>query len=106
MATPRKVALVTGASRGIGRAISLALAHEGYHLALVARRRSGLNEVGAACRRLGVDAICFPVDLTDCDAMERVLHQCVQQLGNLTALVNNAGYNHTTSVLRASRRQW
>ncbi len=84
-----KVALVTGASQGIGRAIAMGLAREGAQVALMARRRPGLEEtlelIGPS------NGVVVPCDVTDQQAVESAVGSLVAQLGGLDVVVNNAG---------------
>lgn len=85
------VALVTGASRGIGRAVAEGLAQDGCHVALVARSAEGLAETAKRCRSHGVQTASFPCDVTDRNRLAMVVEGCLEQLGGLGILVNNAG---------------
>lgn len=86
-----KTALVTGASRGIGRAVALGYAEAGADLALAARDADKLAEVAAEVERLGRRAVVLPTDVTDPDACRRLIDDTVAALGVLDVLVNNAG---------------
>jgi 2-deoxy-D-gluconate 3-dehydrogenase len=86
-----KTALVTGASRGIGREIALGLAAAGADVALSARDEGKLREVATAVEGLGRKAVVLPADVTDADACRALAADAVQQLGVLDVLVNNAG---------------
>lgn len=88
-----KSALVTGASRGIGRAIALAFAHAGADVALVARDEDPLRGVAADIEALGRRAVVLPCDVTDREAVERSVAAAVDGLGRLDVVVNNAGGN-------------
>lgn len=83
--------IVTGASRGIGRAVAVELARRGARLSLVARSPEGLEEVGKAAAEAGADAIAIPVDLTHPEAPAAVVAQTVEHLGAIDVLINNAG---------------
>ncbi|UOQ66439.1 SDR family NAD(P)-dependent oxidoreductase [Hymenobacter volaticus] len=86
-------ALITGASRGIGRAFAVELARRGYDLLLVARSADQLEAVAAELRQLHkIKAHVFPCDLAAPGAAERVAEWTSTQTQELTALVNNAGY--------------
>lgn len=85
------IALVTGASRGIGRAIALGLAEAGCDVAVAARSVEALEEVAGACREKGVRALVLPLDLTELEAIPSAVERCVEELGGLSVLVNNAG---------------
>jgi len=102
----KRVALITGASKGIGQVISERLAQRGFDLALVARGRDALEETAALCRKHGVRVIVLPTDLTQADQLETAVQECVKQLGNLNVLVNNAGVNRRRSTLSASSDVW
>ena len=86
-----RTALVTGASRGIGRAIALGLARAGADLALSARDEGKLAEVRAEVEALGRKAVVLPADVTDADACGRLADDAIAALGHLDVLVNNAG---------------
>ena len=84
-----KVALVTGASQGIGRAIAMALAGEGAQVALLSRRRSGLDETLALIGRS--NGLVVPCDVTDSEAVASAVKRVVATFGGLDVVVNNAG---------------
>lgn len=86
-------AIVTGASRGIGRGIALAFAAAGADVALMARDEDGLEAVAAEIRALGRQAHVLPVDVTDQSAVGEAVSAAVEGLGGLDVLVNNAGGN-------------
>ncbi len=86
-----QVALVTGAGRGIGRAIALALAEAGARVVLAARSREQLEETAALARQMGRQALTFPLDITDQPAVEAMVAATRQQFGPPDLLVNNAG---------------
>ena len=84
-------AIVTGAGRGFGKAIAMRLAREGYALGLTARTDSQISEVAAEIHRLGGRAVALPADVTDRQAVDRVVDAAERQLGPITLLINNAG---------------
>ena len=86
-----KVALITGAGRGIGRAIALAYAAEGARLALAARSLDQLEETAAAAHAIGAETCVISVDVTDQAAVDRMAKQAVDRFGRIDILVNNAG---------------
>ncbi len=86
-----RVALVTGASRGIGRATALALSEAGAHVILVARNVDGLEEVDDQIKRTGGEATLVPLDLKDFDGLDRMGASIFERWGKLDAVVGNAG---------------
>lgn len=87
-----QVSLVTGASRGIGRAIALGLAREGASLALAARSANALAETARLCREQGAAAaLAIPTDVADESQVEALFAQVAGNFGRLDLLVNNAG---------------
>jgi NAD(P)-dependent dehydrogenase (short-subunit alcohol dehydrogenase family) len=86
-----RVALVTGASRGIGHATALALAKAGAHIVAVARTVGGLEELDDAIRAVGSTATLVPLDLKDYAGIDRLAGAVGQRYGRLDALVANAG---------------
>ena len=86
-----RTALVTGASRGIGRAIAVGLARAGADVAVSARDEAKLAEVAAEIEALGRRAVVVAADVTDPDECARLAAEAIQGLGQLDVLVNNAG---------------
>jgi 2-deoxy-D-gluconate 3-dehydrogenase len=95
--------LVTGASRGIGRAIAIAYAEAGADVALLARDEAMLHGVAAEIEALGRRAIVLPADVTDADALRGQVAAAVDGLGGLDVVVNNAGGNSFMSPLATMR---
>lgn len=91
LALKGKVALVTGSSRGIGRAIALALANEGCDIALVARGEPALREAEREIAATGVRAAAIVADVTVAGDVERMVREAHEGLGRIDILVNNAG---------------
>ena len=86
-----KNAFVTGASRGIGQTIAVALAEAGADLALVARSEDGLADTAEAITAVGRKACVIPADVTSQDAVARAAAAAIDQLGYVDVVVNNAG---------------
>ena len=86
-----EVALVTGASRGIGRATALALAEDGFRVALLARSASGLRETSELVESRGGTALDLVADVTDAEAVHGAVAATEQRLGPVGLLINNAG---------------
>jgi len=98
-----KVAIVTGASRGIGRSIAEVLAQEGMHLVLAARSRDRLQELAQSCP---AKAIIFAADLREEPAPQRLIELAVQTFGRIDCLVNNAGATKRGDFLQLTEEDW
>ena len=88
-----RVAIVTGAGRGIGRGIAEGLAAQGAKIVCAARTRSQLDEVVAAIRNAGGDAIAYEMDMKDLDSVRGGVDTALETYGQIDILVNNAGMN-------------
>ena len=86
-----RLAVVTGASRGIGRAVALAVAREGAHVIMLARTVGALEEVDDEIRSHGGSSTLVPVDVTDLEALDRLGGSIYERWGKLDILVGNAG---------------
>jgi 3-oxoacyl-[acyl-carrier protein] reductase len=101
-----RVSLVTGASRGIGRAIAVELARRGSGMILAARDAGALEGTAAACRSHGVSAEIVSADLTDAAALKCAIAPALERAGRLDHLVNNAGVTGDGLLMRMKRDAW
>ena len=101
-----KVALVTGASRGIGRAIALALANAGADIAANSTRPEGLAEVVAEIEAMGRRVVAVPADLADVAAIGPMVAKAEAEVGPIDILVNNAGINQVEPSLDVKPETW
>ena len=101
-----KNALVTGAGKGIGRAVAIALAHEGVHVALLARTETQLREVAAEIEALGVKAVVLAADIADRAAVEAAVAQATEALGTIDILINNAGIGTFAKLVDMDPAEW
>jgi 3-oxoacyl-[acyl-carrier protein] reductase len=102
-----KSALVTGAGRGIGRAIALGLAQAGANVAITySRSESAAKEVQDAIVAMGRQALIYQADAVDAKRADEVVNDIVAQWGGLDILVNNAGITQDTLLMRMSEQQW
>jgi len=100
------VALVTGAGRGIGREIALALAREGCHVVLAARSSDQVEAVAEAVGRFGAQSMALVLDVTDERAVTRAISSIVARLGRVDVLVNNAGIAESAPFARTDMALW
>ena len=101
-----KVAVITGASKGLGKAMALALAGAGAKLALVSRDATLLKETAAACHALGAEAEVFPADVTDEAQVARLEKEVLSRFGGVHILINNAGINIRKPVTDFTLDEW
>ncbi len=99
-----KVAFITGARRGIGRAIALKLARNGADCVLIARSQP--TELAGEIRALGRRALPLAIDVADAEAVESGFKEAVKEMGGLHILVNNAGINEDGLLIRMKLEQW
>jgi len=101
-----KTALITGAGKGIGRAVALALASEGVHIGLVARTEKDLQAVAAEVTALGVKAAMAVADVSDINSVNAAVAKIRQELGAIDILINNAGTAAFGKFLELTPEQW
>ena len=99
-------ALVTGASRGIGRALALGLAHAGATVALTGRNKETLGRVAEEIDLSGGGALVQPMDVTDMDSIRRGIDACVDRMEGLDILVNNAGFESVSDSFEVTSDLW
>ena len=91
--TSRRIALVTGAGSGIGRAVAQGLLQDGFHVVLTGRRPEPLAEVAAAAQAAGQQALAIPADVRDEHSVQALFDAIEKRYGRLDVLFNNAGVN-------------
>jgi 3-oxoacyl-[acyl-carrier protein] reductase len=101
-----RVAFVTGASRGIGKACALALAGAGARVALAARQKEKLEEVASGIRSLSGEAYVVELDLASDDSIKNAFALTAKEFGRIDILVNNAGITRDNLALRMKKDDW
>ncbi len=94
-----KTALISGASSGIGKALTLQLARQGCRVALLARTQSRLEEVAEQVRSAGGQALVLPTDLTDSNAIHAAVHTALEAWKHLDFVFSNAGQYHRSPII-------
>jgi 3-oxoacyl-[acyl-carrier protein] reductase len=106
MSLSGRVALVTGASQGIGRTCALKLAAQGATVAVAARNQEKLDELVKEITAVGGKAAAFALDVADEEQIKTVFKSAIGQLGKIDILVNNAGITKDTLIMRMKRADW
>lgn len=107
MSDGRRVAVVTGATRGIGRAVAERLAHDGFLVVVNYRGDQSLaDEVCAAIGEAGGKAHPIQADITDADEVGNLIQGTMDQFGRIDALINNAGITRDTLIMRMKEEDW
>lgn len=101
-----KVAMVTGASKGLGRAMAKALGEEGVKLSVCARGEEALKDAAAEFQKLGFDTFAVAADVTAAGDMERWVSETVKRFGGVDILINNAGAARTGALNELSEEAW
>jgi len=106
MSLSGRLALVTGASQGIGRTVALRLAKDGATVAAAARNQEKLNELVQEITAAGGKAAAFALDVADEDQVKSTIKAAIAQFGKIDILVNNAGITRDQLVMRMKRADW
>ena len=101
-----KVAVITGASKGLGKAMALALAAEGAQIALVSRNIEQLNEVGLAVKNAGGEARVFQADVAEEEQVHKLERDVTGAFGKIHILINNAGINVRKPIVEFTLEEW
>ncbi len=102
-----KIALITGGSRGIGKAIALAFANEGANVAFTDIRRDAImEETENELLAIGVKAVGYPSDASSFDDSERVVDEVAKEFGRIDILINNAGITRDNLLMRMTEADW
>lgn len=102
-----KVAIVTGASRGIGRAVALALAEAGANVVVnYAGSADKANEVVDKIRSVGRESIAYQCNVADSDSVQGMINDTISQFGRVDILVNNAGITKDNLLMRMKENEW
>ncbi len=101
-----KNALITGAGKGIGKAVALALASEGVNVILLSRTKSSLEEVAKAVEKLGVKSFVVTADVADINAVNDAVNKALTTFGTIDILINNAGIGKFGKFLELDPTDW
>lgn len=107
MNSERKTAFITGASRGIGRAIALRLAKDGFNIVVnYSKSEKSAEEVVNEVKKYGVDAMAVKCDVSQYEDVEKAIDEIVKKFGNIDVVVNNAGITKDNLILKMSESDW
>jgi 3-oxoacyl-[acyl-carrier protein] reductase len=101
-----KVAIVTGGSKGLGRAIAKELGQEGARLSICARGKADLEGAAREMRELGIDVLALEADVTRLEDVQQVVTKTLDECGRIDILVNNAGDAWLTHTLNTTEEEW
>lgn len=101
-----KVAVITGAGQGIGRAVAVAFAKEGAKVALAARTESSLSEVVEQIANVGGEAMAVKTDVSNIADVENLFAKAIEKFGHVDIVVNNAGVSRPAMLWKMTQQQW
>lgn len=101
-----KVALITGAGRGIGRVIALELARNGAVVVVNDLDEAGMNETGQKIKEIGRQFHAIPADVSSAASVEKMIEEIIEKFGKIDILVNNAGITRDALLLRMKEEDW
>ncbi|WP_211747709.1 3-ketoacyl-ACP reductase [Paenibacillus sp. Marseille-Q4541] len=101
-----KIALITGAGRGIGRATAIEFAKEGIHVGLIARNRDHLEKVAEELKPFGVKVSVATADVSDLESITKAVEHIKQELGPIDILINNAGISKFGNFMELDPKDW
>ncbi|MBM4763415.1 3-ketoacyl-ACP reductase [Bacillus sp. B15-48] len=101
-----KTALITGAGRGIGRAVAIALAKEGVHLGLLGKNIANLEKVSEELEQYDINIAGSAADITDREAVDHAINHIKSELGSIDILINNAGIAKFGGFLELEPEEW
>jgi NAD(P)-dependent dehydrogenase (short-subunit alcohol dehydrogenase family) len=101
-----KIAVVTGASKGLGQGTALALANAGAHLVVTSRDRERVQPVAAEIRKMGREALPLDLEVRKVDSIEAMVESTMARFGRIDILVNNAGINIPEPALEVTEEHW
>jgi NAD(P)-dependent dehydrogenase (short-subunit alcohol dehydrogenase family) len=101
-----QIAIVTGASQGIGRTLAIALAQAGADVALVSRTRADLETVAKEVEGEGRQALVIPADIQDVSQIRKLVDEVHTTFGKIDILINNAAWTATVEALEATEKEW
>ncbi|ABY94941.1 3-oxoacyl-[acyl-carrier-protein] reductase [Thermoanaerobacter thermohydrosulfuricus] len=107
METERKTAFITGGSRGIGRAIALRLAKDGFNIVVnYSKSDKSAEEVVKEAKEYGVEAMAVKCDVSKYDEVEKAIDKIVEEFGSIDVVVNNAGITKDNLILKMDESEW
>lgn len=101
-----KIAIVTGASQGIGKIIAFELAKSGAHVACISRNKKAIESIVDEITINGGQASSFPCDISDSDTLSEIITEIIKENSRIDILVNNAGITKDSLLMRMSIEQW